>query len=85
MDGGQDPTRGHSDARQELVDLLITPYGDENVARCDADPLDILADIASDLQDLNVEVLEDSSHVDRGSHLHLGGRIVAWKSALELS
>ena len=57
MDGGHDSTRGDSDARQYLVELLITPDGDENVAGVDSSPVEILADIASDLHDLSGEVL----------------------------
>jgi len=60
----------------EGVELLIPSDGELQVARRDALHLEVLARIASQLQHLSREVLEDGSAVDgrRGTHAPVAGR-----------
>ena len=67
MDVGQNPSLGDSDSGHELVELLIVPDGQLEVARDDPHLLVVAGSVASQLEGLSSEVLQDSSQVDRGS------------------
>lgn len=61
---GQDTTLGDGDVTQELVQLLIVPDGELQVAGDDTCLLVVTGGVASQLEDLGSEVLEDGGQVD---------------------
>lgn len=67
MNVGQDTTLGDGDVTQELVQLLIVPDGELQVARDDTGLLVVTGSVASQLEDLGSEVLKDGGQVDGGT------------------
>lgn len=67
MDVGQDTTLCDSDVTQQLVQLLIVSDGELQVTGDDAGLLVVASSVASQLENLSSEVLEDGSEVDRGT------------------
>lgn len=61
---GQDTTLGDGDMTQELVQLLIVPDGELQVAGDDTCLLVVTGGVASQLEDLSSEVLKDGRQVD---------------------
>lgn len=67
MNVGQDTTLGDGDVTQELVQLLIVPDGELQVAGDDTCLLVVTGGVASQLENLGSEVLKDGSQVDGGT------------------
>jgi hypothetical protein len=64
---GQDTTLGDGDVTQELVQLLVVPDGELQVTGDDTGLLVVTGSVASQLENLGGEVLEDGSQVDGGT------------------
>lgn len=64
---GQHTTLGDGDVTQQLVQLLIVADGELQVAGDDTGLLVVAGGVASQLENLGSEVLEDGSQVDRGT------------------
>ncbi len=64
VDVGQDTALGDGDVAQKLVQLLIVANGELKVARDDTRLLVVTGGVASQLENLGSEVLQDSSQVD---------------------
>lgn len=67
VDVGQDTTLGDGDVAQKLVQLLIVADGELKVTGNDTGLLVVAGSVASKLENLSGEVLEDSSEVDGGT------------------
>ena len=67
MDVGENTAGSDGDVPQEAVELLIIAHGQLDVAGDDAGLLVVLGGIASELEDLGSEVLEDGADVDGGA------------------
>ena len=64
MDVGHDATGRDGGGADELVELLVVLDGELDVARDDAGLLVVLGGVATELNELGGQVLEDGSHVD---------------------
>ncbi len=64
---GKDTTLGDGDVTQKLVQLLVISDGELKVARDDAGLLVVTGGVASQLENLSSEVLENSGEVDGGT------------------
>jgi len=64
---GQDTTLGDGDVTQELVQLLVVPDGELQVTGDDTGLLVVTGSVASQLENLGGEVLEDGGQVDGGT------------------
>ena len=64
MDVGQDTTLGDGDVSEKLVQLLIVPDGELQVAGNDTGLLVIAGGVASQFEDFGGQVLENSGQVD---------------------
>ena len=73
MDVGKHTTRGNGDTSEQLVQLLIILDSKGDVTGHDTGLLVITGSIASELEDLGAEVLEDGSEVDGSAGTHAGG------------
>jgi len=73
VDVGEDSTTSNGDATEQLVQLLIILDGKGEMTRHDTSLLVVAGGIASKLQDLGTEVLEDGSEVDGSTSTHAGG------------
>ena len=73
MDVREDTAGSDGDAAQELVELLVVADGELDVARDDALLLVVAGCVASELEDLSGEVLEDSSEVHRSASTDASG------------
>uniref|UniRef100_A0A453GU44 Uncharacterized protein n=1 Tax=Aegilops tauschii subsp. strangulata TaxID=200361 RepID=A0A453GU44_AEGTS len=67
VDVGHHAAVGDGDAGKQPAELRVALDGDHQVARDDAGLLAFLGCVASELQDLGGEVLEDGGEVDRGA------------------
>lgn len=67
MNVGENTALGDGDVSQQLVQLLIVADGELKVTRDDTGLLVVASGVASQLQNLGSEVLEDSSQVDRST------------------
>lgn len=67
MNVGQHTTLGDGDVTQQLVQLLVVPDGELQVAGDDTGLLVVTSSVASQLKNFGSEVLEDSGQVDRGT------------------
>ena len=67
LDVGQDTTLGDGDSREKFVQLLVITDGELKMSWDDSGLLVVTGSIASQLEDLSSEVLEDGSQVDRGT------------------
>ena len=70
---GENTTGGDGDVAQQLVQLLVVLDGEGEVTRHDARLLVVTGGVASELEDLGAEVLEDGGEVDGGAGAHAGG------------
>ena len=73
MDVREDTAGGNGDTAQELVQLLVVADGKLDVTRDDALLLVVAGCVASELEDLCGEVLEDGSKVHRSTSTDAGG------------
>lgn len=64
VDVGQNTTLGDGDMAEKLVQLLIVADGELKVTRDDTGLLVVTSGVASKLEDLSSQVLEDSGEVD---------------------
>ena len=67
MDVGQDTTLCDGDVSEKLVQLLVVPDGELEVAGDDTGLLVVAGSVAGQLEDLGSQVLEDGGEVDRGA------------------
>lgn len=67
VDVGQHTALGDGDVTQQLVQLLIVADGELQVAGDDTGLLVVAGGVASQLENLGSEILEDGSQVDRGT------------------
>ena len=70
LDVGQDTTLGDGDSREKFVQLLVITDGELKMSWDDSGLLVVTGSVASQLEDLSSEVLEDGSQVDRGTSTH---------------
>jgi hypothetical protein len=64
---GEDTTLGDGDVSKKLVQLLVVPDGELEMAGDDTGLLVVAGGVASQLEDLSREVLKDGSEVDGGT------------------
>ena len=64
MNVGKHTALGDGDVAEKLVQLLIVPDGELEMAGDDTSLLVVTSSVASQLEDFGSEVLEDSSKVD---------------------
>ena len=67
MDVGKHTTLGNGDVTQQLVQLLIVPDGELEMAGDDTGLLVVAGSVTGQLENLSSEVLKDSSEVDGGT------------------
>ena len=67
VDVGQDTALGDGDVAEQLVQLLVVPDGELEMAGDDAGLLVVAGSVAGQLEDLGSQVLEDGGEVDRGA------------------
>ena len=67
MNVGQDTTLGDGDVTQQLVQLLIVADGELQMPGDDTGLLVVTGGVASQLENLGSEVLEDGGQVDGGT------------------
>ena len=79
VDVRQNTSRRNRDSSQELVELLVVLYGKSNVTRRDTGLLVVAGGVASELEDLSTEVLENGGEVHRGASSHAGGVLALTK------
>ena len=70
MDVGEDTTLSDGDTREKLVQLLVVTDGELEMPGDDSGLLVVTGGVASQLEDLSSEVLEDGSQVDWGTSTH---------------
>ena len=70
LDVGEDTTLSDGDSREKLVQLFVITDGELEMSGDDSGLLVVTGSVASQLEDLSSEVLEDSSQVDRGTSTH---------------
>ena len=73
VDVGKDTSRGNGDSSKQLVQLLIVLDGKGDVTGHNTSLLVVTGGVASKLEDLGTEVLEDGGKVDGGTGSHTGG------------
>jgi len=73
MDVGKNTSRSNGDTSKKLVQLLVVLDSKGDVTGHDAGLLVVTGSIASELEDLGAEVLEDGSEVDGSAGTHAGG------------
>ena len=73
VDVRQDTAGGNGDATEQLVQLLVVADGKLDVTGDDALLLVVAGSVASELEDLSREVLEDGSEVHRGTSSDASG------------
>ena len=83
VDVGEDTARGNGDASEQLVQLLVVADGELDVARDDALLLVVAGSVASKLEDLSGEILEDGSKVHRGTSTDASGIAADAKVAVD--
>ena len=79
MDVGQDTTSGDRHSSQKLVELLVVLHGKSNVTGHNTALLVVAGGVASQLEDLSAEVLEDGGEVDGSTGTHAGGVLALTK------
>ena len=70
VDVGEHTTRRDGDFPEQLVQLLVVAHSQLDVAGDDAGLLVVTGGVASQLEHLSSEVLEDSGQVHRGAGAH---------------
>jgi len=73
MDVRKDTSRSNGNSSKQLVQLLIVLHGKGDVTGHNTSLLVVTGGIASKLEDLGTEVLEDGGEVDGGTGSHTGG------------
>ena len=73
VDVGENTAGGDGDSAKELVELLVVLDRKGDVTGHNTSLLVVTGGIASKLEDLGTEVLEDGGEVDGGSGSHTGG------------
>ena len=73
MDVGENTAGGDGDAAEQLVELLVVLDGKGDVAGDNAALLVVTGGVASELEDLSAEVLEDGGEVDTGANTDTAG------------
>ena len=73
MDVRENTTGGDRGSAEELVELLVVADGELHVAGRDAALLVVTGGVASELEDLSAEVLEDGGEVDTGANADPAG------------
>jgi len=73
MDVRKDTSRSNGNSSKQLVQLLIVLHSKGDVTGHNTSLLVVTGGIASKLEDLGTEVLEDGGEVDGGSGSHTGG------------
>ena len=76
MDVRENTARRDGDTAEQLVQLLVVADGELDVARDDAGLLVVAGGVASELEDLSAEVLEDGGEVHRGTSTDAGRVLV---------
>jgi len=64
VDVGEDTALGDCDVTEQLVQLLIVPDGELEMAGDDAGLLVVTGSVTGQLEDLSCEVLENGSEID---------------------
>ena len=64
LDVGEDTTLGDGDAAEELAELFIVSDGELKMSGNDSRLLVVSGSVASELDDLSGQILEDGGHVD---------------------
>jgi hypothetical protein len=64
---GQNTTLGDGDVSEKLVQLLVVPNGELEMAGNDTGLLVVAGSVTSQLEDLSSEVLKNGSEVDGGT------------------
>ena len=70
LDVGEDTTLSDGDSREKLVQLFVITDGELEMSGDDSGLLVVTGSVASQLEDLSSEVLEDGSQVDWGTSTH---------------
>lgn len=83
MDVGQHTTLGDGDVSQKLVQLLIVADGELQVTRNDTGLLVVAGSVASQLENLGSEVLENGSQVDGGTGTDTLGVVALAKQTVD--
>ena len=73
MDVGENTAGGDGDAAEQLVELLVVLDGKGDVAGDNAALLVVTGGVASELENLSAEVLEDGGEVDTGANTDTAG------------
>ena len=73
LDVGEDTALSDGDSGEQLVQLLVVPDGQLEVAGDDPGLLVVAGSVASQLEDLSGEVLHDGGQIDGGSGTNTGG------------
>ena len=73
MDVEQDTAGCDGDAAEQLVELLVVLDGKGDVAGDNAALLVVTGGVASELENLSAEVLEDGGEVDTGANTDTAG------------
>ena len=81
VDVGEHTALGDGDTAKELVELLVVADGELDVAGDDAALLVVASSVASKLEDLSSEVLEDGSEVHGGTTTDAGGELALLQKA----
>ena len=81
VDVGEHTALGDGDTAKELVELLVVADGELDVAGDDAALLVVASSVASKLEDLSSEVLEDGSEGHGGTTTDAGGELALLQKA----
>ena len=79
MNVGKNSASSDSHVAEQLVQLLVVLHGKSDVARHDAALLVVTGGVASELENLGTEVLENGGEVHRGASSHAGGVLALTK------
>ena len=72
MDVGKNSSLRDGDFGQQFVQFIVVLDGKLKVARDDPGPLVVTGSVASQLEDLSSQILQDSGHVDSCSFQNSG-------------
>ena len=85
LDIGEYTTLGDGDAGEQLLKLLVVPYGQLQVAGDDPGLLVVTGCVPCQLEDLSGQVLHDCSHVDWGTSSHTSGIVALPEETVDTS
>jgi len=83
VDGGEHTTTADGDVAEKLVELLIVADGQLDVAGDDTLTLVVAGSVASELDDLGSQVLEDGSEVDGSTGTDAVGVVALTESVVD--